>query len=370
MGGGRRWFLPAGQFGSSRSAATDYRDLPKDLVAAWHLPSRGAVDPSRNLIQDFRDAGYSYVETSTDLSSVGTPDKLLGLFGYGNMNVALDKIAKRRDTLLPGTKSFAVDDYHAPDQPMLDEMTEAALRVLGKNPYGFVLMVEGAHIDKQSHYMDADRVIDETIEFDNAVRVARQFADEAGDAVIVVLADHECSGFSLIGALTGGIKHLQSLASDRETLDPATHPERQNLVGTYDAAAFPRYNILPDGYPETFDIDGKILIGYGADGDRYEGWLVKPRPVIDSLLPTEIKTELATLGYATDPYLREESRLGFFIRGQVPGTQAVHTASDIPISAYSTGRQGRPNHWYQQFYGVQTNTDVFFKLMRAALGGD
>src|SRR5262249_30134225 len=31
MGGGRRWFLPAGQFGSSRSAATDYPPLPDDL---------------------------------------------------------------------------------------------------------------------------------------------------------------------------------------------------------------------------------------------------------------------------------------------------------------------------------------------------
>jgi alkaline phosphatase len=370
MGGGRRWFLPAGQFGSSRSASTDYANLPDDLIAAWQLPAGGSLDPSRDLIQDFVSAGYTYVATATELSTVGTPDKLLGLFGYGNMNVAMDKLAKKRGVLLPGTTSFAVDDYHAPDQPMLEKMTEAALRVLQKNTNGFVLMVEGAHIDKQSHYMDADRVIDETIEFDNAVGVATEFAEHAGDTVVVVLADHECSGFSLIGALAGGIKQLQSLPSDRDTLNPAMHPARQNLVGTYDAAAFPRYNILDDGYPETFDIDGKVLVGYGADGDRYEGWLVKPHPVIDSLLPNDIKAELSGLGYVTDPYLREESRVGFFIRGQVPGTQAVHTASDIPISAYSTGPRGRPNHWYQQFYGVQTNTDVFFKLMRAALGGD
>ncbi len=44
--------------------------------------------------------------------------------------------------------------------------------------------------------------------------------------------------------------------------------------------------------------------------------------------------------------------------------QAVHTASDIPVSAYSSGSNA--DH---QFHGVQTNTDVFFKLMRAALGG-
>jgi len=369
MGGGRRWFLPAGKFGSSRAAATDYDNLPEDLVDAWHLPSSGKIDPQRDLIQDFIDRGFTYADSATTLSKIGTPDKLLGLFGYGNMNVAFDKLAKRRGAQ-PGRNTFVVDEYHAPDQPLLEEMTDVALQVLRKNSRGFVLMVEGAHIDKQSHLMDADRVIDETIEFDNAVAVSKQFADNAGNTLVVVLADHECSGFSLIGALTGGIDHLRKLAPDNKTLDPATQPERQRVVGTYDTAAFPRYNILDDGYPETFDIDGKILIGYGANGDRYEGWLMKPLPIVDSLLPDDIKAELRSVGYKDQPYQREESAFGYFIRGQAAGRDnAVHTASDIPVSAYSTGQEGQPNDWYKQFYGVQTNTDVFFKLMRAALGG-
>jgi len=45
----------------------------------------------------------------------------------------------------------------------------------------------------------------------------------------------------------------------------------------------------------------------------------------------------------------------------VPGTSAVHTASDIPLSAYGVGSS--------MFSGVMDNTDVFFKVMQAALGG-
>jgi len=248
MGGGRRWFLPSGQFGSSRAISTDYGPLPADLVTAWGLPASGAgaKDPSRNLLNDFQNSGFTYADSATALSAVGTPTRLLGLFGFGNMNVVLDKLAKRRNTMLPGSTSFAVDDYHAPDQPLLEEMTEVALRVLNQNPRGFVLMVEGAHIDKQSHLMDADRVIDETIEFDNAVAAARRFADRVGDTLVIVLADHECSGFSLIGALTGGINHLKGLAPDNAVLDPNTQPERQKVVGVYDAAGFPRYALAPD----------------------------------------------------------------------------------------------------------------------------
>ncbi|MBI5069457.1 MAG: alkaline phosphatase [Deltaproteobacteria bacterium] len=376
LGGGRRWFLPAGQFGSSRSASTDYAGLPADLLAAWGLPAQatGAADPSRDLIAGFQAAGFSYADSATTLRGAlaARPDRLLGLFGYGNMNVALDKVAKRRAPSAPGV----VDDYHAPDQPMLDEMTEAALQVLSRNRHGFVLMVEGAHIDKQSHLMDPDRAIGEVIELDNAVGVARRFADRAGDTVVVVLADHECSGFSLIGALNafdsrgltgpgGSAAATAALPSDAAVLDPAQIPGRQRAVGTYDAAGFPRYTMASDGYPATMDVDGKVLVGYGAAGDRYETWLWKPLPVTDSLLPSDIKAEMAAKGYRREPIQRLSDTSGFFVRGNVTGLQAVHTAADIPVSAYSTGSEA-----WRDFVGVQTNTDVFFKLMRAALAGD
>jgi alkaline phosphatase len=376
LGGGRRWFLPSSQFGSSRSAATDYAGLPGDLLARWGLPASaaGASDPARDLLGDFQAAGFTYADSATSLRSAtaSPPRKLLGLFGYGNMNVALDKVAKRRN---PGAAGV-VDDYHAPDQPMLDEMTDAALKVLSRNRRGFVLMVEGAHIDKQSHLMDPDRAIGEVIELDDAVGVARRFADRAGDTVIVVLADHECSGFSLIGALnaldgkgspagtSGSVAGAQTLASDAAVLDPAATPSRQKVVGTYAAAGFPRYTIAADGYPATMDVDGKVLVGYGASGDRYETWLWKPLPVIDSLLPNDVKAEMRAKGYGGEPIQRLSDASGFYLRGHVTGGQAVHTASDIPVSAYSTGSDA-----WRDFVGVQTNTDVFFKLMRAALVG-
>ena len=369
LGGGRRWFLPDNQIGSSRAAASDYDKLPDDLVTGWGLPAAGAIDTGRDLIGDFVNAGFAYAETNTDLAALfngqPAPDRLLGLFGYGNMNVALDKLAKRRNVLVPGTSSFAVDDYHAPDQPMLDDMTAAALKVLSSDHDGFVLMVEGAHIDKQAHVMDAERSVDEVIEFDRAIGVARDFAENVDRrTVVIVLADHECSGFSIIGGLSGGIAALQALPGDGATVDPAVAPGRQKAVGTYDAAGFPSYNILGDGFPESFDIDGKILFGYGASGDRFENWLTRPRPVIDSLLPSNIKGELKTDGYPGVPVQRSQTD-GYFIRGQAVGQdQAVHTASDIPVSAYSARASIA-----SQFVGVQRNTDVFVKLARAVLGG-
>ena len=376
LGGGRRWFLPSTTLYSSRTAGTGYAGLPADLITGWNLPATpaGQGSPTRDLIAGFKGTGFAYASSNTELNAlVGgqAPEKLLGLFGYGNMNVALDKIAKRRGVLPADASTFAVDDYMAPDQPMLDEMAEAAFKVLSRNHDGFVLMIEGAHIDKQSHLMDADRAIGETLEFDRAVGVARRWADKLGDTTVLVLADHECSGFSLIGALSlsGGISALKSLPSDSASLSPSVIPARQNAVGTYDFAGFPSYQILADGYPATMDIDNKVLVGFGANSDRYESWLSKPTPVIDSLLPSAFKGSggiLGQKGYATIPELRSIDKDGFFIRGHLNGEgQAVHTAADIPVSAYSTG-----NKAWLRFIGSQRNTDVFFKLMKAALGGD
>lgn len=370
MGGGRRWFVPSGQFGSSRSASNDYPALPTDLATAWGLPTtaRGASDPSRDLIQDFKNAGFAYADSLSAMNTAAASDKLLGLFAWGNMNTSIDKIAKRRNQLVPGQTSYVVDDYRAPDQPMLEEMTTAALRVLSKNQNGFVLMVEAAHIDKQSHSMDSERAIWETLEFDNAISVARNFADVNGDTLVLVLADHECAGFSILGALSGKIDALRAMPSDAAKLDPATQPERQKMIGVYEAAGFPKYTMSADGYPQTLDVDGKILIGFGASGDRYETWMTNPlpSPSVDSL-PTSISGELTTKGYPTLPVDRAKE-MGYYLRGQAAGrTFAVHTASDIPVSAYSTSRTGREP--WRSFGGVQENTDIFFKIMRAVMGG-
>ena len=51
----------------------------------------------------------------------------------------------------------------------------------------------------------------------------------------------------------------------------------------------------------------------------------------------------------------------FYLPGQVSGSSAVHTASDIPLSAAGRGAS--------LFHGVMENTDVFFHVMQAAIVG-
>lgn len=347
MGGGRKWFLPSTTAGSARADSTDYV-LPDELATGWGI-AKGKLDKDRDLITDFQTAGFSYVANATQLNAIGaTTDRLLGLFTLSNMNVALDKIAGRR-----GDKTI-VNDYGFPDQPMLDEMTAKALQVLNRNSAGFVLMIEGASIDKQAHNMDSDRWILETIEFDRAIQRVRQFVLANPDTLALVTADHECAGVNIIGASTVTNADLKAKAAANGGVTSL----RDAVVGTYDTAAFPYYNMLADGYPQTTDPDRKLLIGYAANSDRYEDWLTNAQPLQDSQQPFVKQTPLST--YPVDPTKRDVGT-GYLITGQVPGSSAVHTASDIPLSAMGAGSG--------LFTGVMDNTEVFFKAMQSAIVG-
>jgi alkaline phosphatase len=353
LGGGRKWFLPAGTPGSARAVSNDYV-LPADLATGWGLTGApvGALDPNRDLLAGFQAAGFSYAATKSDLTALGAnATKLIGLFAYSNMNVAKDKLDKRRGV------STVVDDYGFPDQPMLEEMTSAALNVLKKNANGFVLMVEAASIDKQAHNMDTERWLLDTVEFDKAIGVAKKFAAANPDTLIIVTADHECAGINIIGAATRTLAQLQAVSTNP---DQATAVEnlRNNTVGIYETAGFPVYSLHEDGYPAATDVDYKMLIGYAGNADRYENWLTNPQPVRDSQQPFNSEPPLNT--YPNGPLLRDVES-NFFITGQVPGTSAVHTGSDIPLTASGRGSS--------LFKGVVDNTDVFFLAMQAVVGG-
>ena len=350
MGGGRKWFLPAGTPGSQRSARSDY-ELSDAIVRGWGV-APGKRDPNRDLIAEYTGAGFHYASNATELRAAPATQPLLGLFAYGNMNVALDKIGGRRGT------SSVVADYGLPDQPMLDEMAAKALAVLEREPKGFYLMIEGASIDKQSHAMDSDRWILEVLEFDRAVAVAQAFASKHPGTLVIVTADHECSGASLLGAsrLTNEELAVRAAAGGGATR------LRDGVVGVYEDAGFPDYRIEPDGFPSSTDPDHKLLVGYGANADRYEDWQTNPRPLVDATQPVAAPSPFPVYptGYPTGPRARDVAGQ-FLVTGQVEGGSAVHTATDVPLSAFGSG-SGR-------FFGVIDNTDVFFSIAGAVLKG-
>jgi len=152
MGGGEAFFIPQSAEGSKR----------KD---------------SRDLIAEARAAGYGVVRTRDEMMA-DRSDRLLGLFNKGYLTVA-------------------------PPEPSVAEMTEKALAVLGRSPKGFFLMAEGGQIDSACHGNDGPKAVKQTLDFDAAVGVALAFARKRGDTLVIVTADHETGGLSIVSPPSG-----------------------------------------------------------------------------------------------------------------------------------------------------------------------
>jgi len=93
----------------------------------------------------------------------------------------------------------------------LPKATEMALEKLSQNEEGFFLMVEGSQIDWGGHANDGEYLVNEVIDFDKAIGKALDFAEKEGNTLVVVTADHECGGFSLIAGKRGEIPDYRLL---------------------------------------------------------------------------------------------------------------------------------------------------------------
>jgi len=113
--------------------------------------------------------------------------------------------------------SYAIDS--GKDEIRLPEFTKQAIELLD-NPNGFFMMVEGGKIDWACHGNDAATAVHDTIEFDNAVSVAFDFAEKnPGDVLIVVTGDHETGMLSVSHSTTGSQVYVALLANQKASKD-------------------------------------------------------------------------------------------------------------------------------------------------------
>jgi alkaline phosphatase len=302
LGGGSAYFLPQATPGSKRKDDKDYIAL-------------------------FKDAGYTLATSKAELATAAGTNtgKILGLFHTGNMDTTLDREFLKKGT----TAKF-------PDQPGLVDMTKTAIDTLSKNPDGFFLMVEAANIDKMSHPLDWDRAVIDTIEFDKAIAVAREFADKNPDTLIVVTGDHT-HGVSIIGTVN----------------DEKPGDDMREKVGTYAEAGFPNYtDENKDGYPDKVDVTKRLFLNANNGPDHYETF----RPKLDNpfvpAIQNEKKEYVANEAYKDIPG-------AVLVTGIIPKSSdsGVHSVDDVVLQAAGPGSEG--------FRGYMEQSDVYRVLAEA-----
>jgi alkaline phosphatase len=223
----------------------------------------------------------------------------------------------------------------APDEPSIAEMTEKAIEILSKDPNGFFLMVEGSQVDWSSHGNDPVGTITEYIAFDQAVRIALDFARSNPDkpTLILIFPDHDNGGMS-----------LGNYSSDYSAFKPNDMVNViKNASLTADAVAYLIYTNMEDSEPDSAAIRNIIAENYGIDDITAHE--------IDTII-TDLKD---TLNYNLTRIL------GHIVsdRAGIGWTSFEHTGHDVPM--FSFGLDHPPQ--------TIDNTDIA-RLCARALGFD
>jgi len=153
-----------------------------------------AVFFARSKINVCIGGGRKFFENRTDDKNLTDSMKTKGF----RVAYTMDEVkATQNGNLLALLADVALKSY--PDRgEMLPESTNTAINILNQNKKGFFLMVEGSQIDWAAHGKDQQRVVDEMLDFDRAVKIAFDFAERDGQTLVIVTADHETGGMGIV----------------------------------------------------------------------------------------------------------------------------------------------------------------------------
>jgi alkaline phosphatase len=168
-------------FAAHNISRGEYEDIAADMAASgvdvligggsYHFMKR---EDGLNLLDTLAAFGYFVAEQLGDIpADHGGPVAILA------DTLALPPYARGRGDLLPDATELAVERLSGP----------------GK---GFFLMVEGSQIDWAGHANHTEYLLTETLDFDRAVGKAIDFAEQDGETLVIITADHECGGFTIL----------------------------------------------------------------------------------------------------------------------------------------------------------------------------
>ncbi len=223
LGGGSKYFDPA------------HRKDKKDLFAV------------------LKKKGYTVARTRSEMLKAPTNKPLYGLFAEDALPYSIDR---------------AQSSEEQAKSPTLAEMTAKAIDQLKSHPNGFVIQVEGGKVDWAAHGNDIGALLYDQVAFDEAIKVALDFAKADGNTLVVLTSDH--------GNANPGLIYGKECNNNFDRLQNFTHSDDWILqqINPNDSVAKVREHVAQCcGGMNINEEQAKELLGYYAKTERKEDGL-------------------------------------------------------------------------------------------------
>lgn len=157
--------------------AEDYLNLGFDIMmgggdAYFNPKSR---KDKKDLYAAYKAEGYQVVKSRSEMQQATTSQPILGVFSEEGLPYYVDRNS---------------DENLKKVIPTLAEMAEKAIDRMKNHKSGFVLQIESGKVDWAAHANDIAGLIHDQIAFDEAVKVAMDFAEKDQETLVIITTDH------------------------------------------------------------------------------------------------------------------------------------------------------------------------------------
>lgn len=275
------------------------------------------IRKDRNLVNEFEQSGFQYVDNFQAMKSANVGKPLLGLFADVGLPPALDDANSNR----------------------LLTMTKTAIKHL-ENPEGFFMLIEASQVDWAGHGNDINSAMAEMADLSTTMQFLANYVKKHPDTQVILTADHSTGGLTI--AANGEYKWDPTLIR---------HMKESSMSI---AAYFSEHEITLDGVKEKFpgsDVSDKELQLLVSAKEHAENELAVYQALSAEEQAKKRKPNLqASLYRAVNQFIDKRTNTGW--------TTGGHTADDVPVFAIGAASE--------DFSGLIDNTDIaknIFKLL-------
>lgn len=260
MGGGNQYF------------AADKRKDKKDLYAA------------------FAAKGYQVAKTRNQMLAASNDKPVLGVFGEDAVPYYIDR---NNDSNLKNTV------------PSLAEMAQKAIDRMKNHPKGFVMQIESGKVDWAAHANDIAGLIHDQVEFDEAIKVAIDFAQNDGNTLVIITTDH--------GNANPGVIYGKNANANFDSIQKykQTNEVILNSIHAGDSVAKVREIIEAGNGTTISEDDAKTILSYYDGLQKEEGGLYNYKKVPFKTL-SEMQKKTNSVGWISMDHSADYVELAMF----------------------------------------------------------
>lgn len=277
---------------SQEEIASIYSELGFDVMMGGGHKYFDAAQrkDKKDMYSVFRNKGYSVARNKSEMNAAPKHKPLLATFDEDG---------------LPYTTDHNSSSFMKNNIPTLAEMTSKAINHMKDHKNGFVMQVEAGKVDWAAHGNDIAGLLYDQLAFDDAVKVAMDFAKKDGNTLVVITSDH--------GNANPGLIYGKNVNTDFDRIQKFTQTNEWILQGinpTDSVSSVKNRIAQANAGINISDEQAKELLGYYSKAKLEDG-VYNPRHLPFKLL-SDIQKEHTSVGWISMDHSADYTELAMY----------------------------------------------------------